>query len=155
MKKVLFMSSLGGHLEQLLALEPTMDMYDSCIVTENNPSTLKLKDKYKEIYYLPYISRSSFLSFVFSFVSIFLKSLRLFVKLNPNVIISTGSGCVLPMFILGRIFGKKLIFIETFSRIESKTLTGSFCYYLADVFIVQWKELKKLYPKAIYLGSIY
>jgi beta-1,4-N-acetylglucosaminyltransferase len=155
MKRVLFISSLGGHLEQLLGLEMTMKHYDSYILTEKNASTLKLKENKKNILYLPYISRSNLFTFISSFLCISFKSIKVFYKLKPEIIVSTGSGCVLPTFILGRMFGKKLIFIETFSRVESRTLTGRICYYLSDVFIVQWQELRKLYPKAIYLGSIY
>ena len=79
----------------------------------------------------------------------------IFFKVKPQVIVTTGAGCVIPMFVLGKIFRKKLIFIETFSRTDSKTITGKICYPMADVFIVQWKVLLNLYPKAKYFGPIY
>jgi hypothetical protein len=51
--------------------------------------------------------------------------------------------------------GKKLIYIEVFDRIDKSTLTGRLVYPIADKFIVQWDEMKKVYPKAINLGSIF
>ena len=54
-----------------------------------------------------------------------------------------------------RLMGKKLIYIEVFDRIDKSTLTGRLVYPIADKFIVQWDEMKKVYPKAINLGSIF
>ena len=45
--------------------------------------------------------------------------------------------------------------IETFANKNKKTATGRLIYPIADLFIVQWKEMLKLYPKATYGGSIY
>ena len=155
MKKVMFISSTGGHLEQLLGLKKTMESFDSHIVTEKNRTTLDLRSKYKNVNYLPFFSRQNKWTFPFVFVGVFFQSIYIFFKVRPQVIVSTGAGCVIPMFFLGKLFGKKLIFIETFSRTDSKTITGKICYPLADVFIVQWEELLNLYPKAKFFGSIY
>lgn len=151
----MFISSTGGHLEQLLGLEKTMESFDSHIVTEKNRTTLDLRSKYKNVDYLPFFSRQNKWTFPFVFIGVFFQSLYIFFKVRPQVIVSTGAGCVIPMFFLGKLFGKKLIFIETFSRTDSKTITGKICYPLADIFIVQWEELLNLYPKATFFGSIY
>ncbi|WP_368431051.1 hypothetical protein [Weissella confusa] len=50
---------------------------------------------------------------------------------------------------------KKIIFIESYAKSNSPTLTGKIVYRFADMFIVQWEEMKHIYPKALYLGSIY
>lgn len=151
----MFISSTGGHLEQLLGLEKTMESFESYIVTEKNKTTLDLQKKYKNVDYLPFFSRQNKWTFPFVFIGVFFKSLYIFFKVRPQVIVSTGAGCVIPMFFVGKLFGKRMIFIETFSRTDSKTITGKICYPLADVFIVQWEELLNLYPKAKFFGSIY
>lgn len=60
-----------------------------------------------------------------------------------------------PMAYLAKIFRKKLIYIETFARIKDGTRTGKIMYEKADLFIIQWEDLKSVYPNAIYGGSIY
>lgn len=60
-----------------------------------------------------------------------------------------------PMCYLGKIFGSKIIYIETFANRNRKTATGRLVYPIADLFIVQWEELLKIYPKAVYGGAIY
>ena len=40
-------------------------------------------------------------------------------------------------------------------RKDKPTMTGKMVYPIVDKFIVQWEEQKKVYPKAINLGSIF
>lgn len=68
---------------------------------------------------------------------------------------TTGAHTAGPMCCIGRIFGSKVIYIETFANITTKTITGSLFYKfkIANLFIVQWKSMLKLYPKATYGGG--
>ena len=84
-----------------------------------------------------------------------IKSLILFIKIRPSVIVTTGTHTAVPMCYIGKIFFRKIIYIETFANSSSKTLTGKLIYPIANVFIVQWESMLKLYPKAIYGGWIY
>ena len=61
------------------------------------------------------------------------------------------------MCMFGKLFGSKIIYIETFANSNTKTMTGNFLYKRGwyDLFIVQWEEMLKLYPKAIYGGWIF
>lgn len=76
-------------------------------------------------------------------------------KEKPDLIISSGAAVAVPFFYLGKLFGAKLIYIEVFDRIDKPTMTGKLVYPIVDKFIVQWEEMKKVYPKAINLGSIF
>ena len=76
-------------------------------------------------------------------------------KERPDLIISTGAAVAVPYFYLGKLFKAKTVYVEIFDRIDSPTMTGKLIYPVADKFIVQWEELKKVYPKAINLGGIF
>lgn len=76
-------------------------------------------------------------------------------KEKPDLIISSGAAVAVPFFYLGKLFGAKTIYIEVFDRIDKPTLTGKLVYPVTDRFIVQWEEMKKVYKKAINLGSIF
>ena len=150
MKKVLFISSTGGHLRELMKLEPLFKNYDYNIITEKDVTTKYLKEKYKDkVYYLPYSTRSKIFSYIFKYMYVILKSIVLFIKLRPDVIVSTGTHTAVPICFIAKIFKKKVIYIETFANITKKTLTGKIIYPISDLFIVQWKEMKKLYPHAV------
>ena len=67
---------------------------------------------------------------------------------KPNVIISTGASIAVPVSIIGKFFFKsKIIYIETFARINKPSLTGRIMYFIADKFYFHWKELNKYFPK--------
>ena len=46
-RNVMFISSTGGHLSEMLQLKSLFDKYNYHIVTEKTKSNLNLKDKYK------------------------------------------------------------------------------------------------------------
>lgn len=152
MKKICFIASSGGHFEQLMMLKPLMDSYDSIIVTEKTNYSA-LKDN-KNIYYLTQINRREKI-FIFKMVINVIKSIKILVLEKPDIVISTGALATIPMCIIAKVFRKKLIFIESFAKVNSPTLTGKLLYKFADQFYVQWKEMLKIYPKAIYRGGIY
>ena len=156
MKKVLFISSTGGHLNELLQLKSIMNKYDSYLITEKTKSTISLKEEYKDkISYLIYGTKHNMLTYPFKLLANCFKSLYFYFKIKPDVIVTTGAHSAGPMCCIGKIFGSKIIYIETFANIHSKTVTGRIVYKFADLFIVQWESILKLYPKAIYGGWIF
>ena len=82
MKRIIFISSIGGHLEQLLKLKKIIEENDSTLITEKNKSSIFLKEKYEKIYFLPYLLRKNYFRFVFNFLIIFFKSIIFFLKTN-------------------------------------------------------------------------
>lgn len=156
MKKVLFVSSTGGHLNELLQLEPMFNKYNYSIITEKDKSTIYLKEIYgSKVNYLIYGTRKKIIKYFFIFIFNFFKSILLYFKIRPKYIVSTGTHTAVPICYIGKLFGSKIIFIETFANINTKTLSGKLIYPISNLFIVQWEEMLKLYPKAIYGGSIF
>lgn len=156
-KKILFISSTGGHFNELKQVFPVSEHYDYYIVTEKDRTTEKLTNQYgKKISYLWYGTRKKIVSYSFKLLYNCFKSLWIYIKVRPKIIISTGAHTAGPMCCIGKLFGSKIIFIETFANRTTKTITGRIVYHFADVFIVQWKEMLELYPKAIYFdGGVY
>lgn len=156
MKRVMFISSTGGHLSELLQLEPLFQDYDFYLVTEKTKSTVGLKNKYgSRVFFLLYGTKSHLLKYIFKFTFNIIKSLILMLKIRPQVVVTTGTHTAVPMCYIAKMFGKKVIFIETFANSKTRTKAGELVYPIADVFIVQWETMLELYPKAIYGGWIY
>lgn len=156
MKKVMFISSTGGHLSEILQLKAMFKKYDYHIVTEKTKSNMDLLNKYpNRVDYLIYGSKSHPLVYLFKLFANCFISLFIYIKVRPKVIITTGAHTAGPMCCIGKIFGSKIIFIESFANINTKTITGRIIYWFADLFIVQWEDMLKLYPKAVLGGWIY
>ena len=155
-KNVLFIASTGGHLHELMQLNPMFAKYDYHIITEKTKSNLKLKEKYQDrIGYLVYGTKDHIISYPFKLLYNCIKSIYLYLKFHPDYIVTTGTHTAGPMCCIGKILGSKIIYIETFANIKTKTITGKLIYRIADHFIVQWPSMQKLYPKAIDGGWIY
>jgi len=156
MKKVLFISSTGGHLSEMMMLKDMFSKYDYHIITEKTKSNIKLKDKYKDkVNYLIYGTKDHMLTYPFKLLGNCFKSLYYYIKIRPDFIVTTGAHTAGPMCCLGKLFGSKIIYIETFANMKSKTKTGRLVYKFADLFVVQWENMLKIYPKATYGGWIY
>lgn len=156
MKKVMFISSTGGHLSELLQLKDMFKKYDYHIVTEKTKSNMDLLKRYsKKLSFLLYGSKSHPLVYPFKLLINCFISLFIYIKVRPKVIVTTGAHTAGPMCCIGKIFGSKIVFIESFANISTKSVTGKIIYLFADLFIVQWDGMLKLYPKAVLGGWIY
>lgn len=155
-KKVMFIASTGGHLNELLQLKELFNYYDYHIVTEKTSSNLNLRKKYgKKIDYVVYGTKDHKFTYIFKLLYNCFKELFIYLKVRPKYIVSTGAHIAGPMCLIGKIFRSKVIFIETFANSSSKTITGKLVYKFADLFVVQWESMLKLYPNAKYYGSIF
>lgn len=155
-KKVLFIASTGGHLNELMQLNKMFEKYDYYIITEKTKSNISLTKKYpKKISFLVYGTKDKKLAYLPKFIYNCLKSLFLYLKVRPKYIVTTGTHTAVPICYIGSFFGSKIIYIETFANSTTKTMAGTMIYPIADLFIVQWESMLKLYPKAVYGGWIY
>lgn len=151
-KKVCFIASSGGHFTQMQRLKPLMDKYDSFLVTEKTGNQQKID--IKKVYYVKQVNRKE-PGFIPIMIANTFKSLKIFIKENPDVIVSTGVLATIPMCMIAKLFRKKIIYIESFAKVHSPTLTGRVMYKLTKNFFVQWESMLDVYPEARYEGGLY
>lgn len=148
--KVCLVGSSGGHLAHLHMLEPFWKNKDRFWVTFDKEDARSLLEG--ERVYSCYYPTNRNLKNLLRNTAAAWKVLR---REKPDLIISSGAAVAVPFFYLGKLFGAKLIYIEVFDRIDKPTMTGRMVYPIVDRFVVQWEEMKKVYPKAVNLGSIF
>lgn len=147
--KICIAASSGGHLKQALRLEDIWLGQNYFFITERKCNGLDLA-KYERTYFITPARRK-----VHRLIFSFLQTLRIFLIERPSVIISTGAEIGFPPMVLGLIFFKKTIYVETFARVDDLSLTGKLLYPFVKNFYVQWEPITKKYPKAKYLGALY
>ena len=148
--KVVIACSTGGHLAEVRRLEDVYKNYDYSYFTYEGGVATALA-KTEKVITIPNIHRQKPLTWITGIVYSFIEV----VKLRPAVIISTGAGVVVFYCVFARLFGAKLIFIESMARIKSPTITARLLYPFTNLFIVQWPNLLKFFPKAKYLGRLF
>ncbi len=149
-EKVCLVGSSGGHLTHLYLLKPFWEEKERFWVTfgKDDAKSILEDEKMYECYFPTNRNIKNLIKNTFLAIKIIRKE-------KPKLIISSGAGVAVPFFYIGKIFGAKTIFIEVFDRIDKPTMTGKLVYPVTDIFIVQWEEMKKVYPKAINLGGIF
>lgn len=147
-EKVLLVASPGGHMLQMLALEPAWVDLDRTWVTLRSTDVEYLLRDESVIYGHGPTPRN---------IGNFFRNLRLAWRVlreqNPSVVISTGAGLALPFFLLGRLQRRRLVYVESITRVEKLALTGRLVYPLASAFFVQWDSLADL-RRARFHGSV-
>ena len=151
-KRACFLASSGGHWEELMCLKEIAAEYDSFFVTEEGG---QVRDaNLKRVYTVPQINRHE-KHFLLHFVRLFARAIKIMGLEKPDFIITTGARIAFPFCLIGKIRGAKVIYIESFARVDDRSLTGRLVYPLADLFLVQWESMLRLYPKAKYVGGIF
>lgn len=152
--KLCFISSSGGHYEELSCLAPIACQHDSFVVTERVGQSDASPSWARQVYRVRQVNRREPL-FLFRFLCLFFTSWGILKRENPDCVISTGALATYPLCLLAKLRRKKVIYIESFARVDTPSLTGRMMVPLADLFIVQWEEMLSFYPKALYTGGIF
>lgn len=149
-RRVLFVSSSGGHLSQLLQLRSwwanherqwvTFDLPDArsklegeVLIPAHHPTTRNIRNLLRN---LPL-------------------ALGVVRRFRPDVIVSNGAGVAVPFFLIARLLRVPTVYLEVYDRIDSRTMSGRLCAPLASLFLVQWPEQQALYPGSVLVGPLY
>lgn len=152
MKKVCFVASSGGHWEELMCLKSIFNKYDSFFVTEEGG---QIQDaNLDNIYIFSQINRRESL-FIIHFLEDFFRAMKILIKEKPEAVVTTGALISFPFCLIAKLMRKKIVYIESFARVSSASLTGKLVYRFADLFVVQWEDMLRVYPKAKFIGGIF
>ena len=157
-KKVMFIASEGGHLTQLLQLKPLFSEFESYLLSEKDNSTIDLKKRHGDaatVHLLPKVRKAKPIKYNLERLLLLFASFFKFLKIWPDVVVSTGAITGVFICYFAKLFRKKIIFFETYASIKNPSQAAKLVYPIADRFYVQWPSMKQFYPKAIFIGSLY
>lgn len=149
--KVCFAASSGGHFEQLMMLKPLMEKYHGFVVTEETGYAVETGFR---TYKLAQVNRRE-RTFPLHMLRNVVASLRIFLRERPDAIVTTGVLAMVPLCLICKLFGRRLVYIESFAKVTSPTETGRLMHRFADRFYVQWESMLSVYPDAVYVGGVY
>ncbi|XP_041978130.1 UDP-N-acetylglucosamine transferase subunit ALG14 homolog [Aricia agestis] len=162
----------GGHTTEMLRIVGTLNatkylprlyvMADNDVSSEVKIRKLEAQEKHFEIHRIPRsrnVNQSYFTS-VFSTLRAMLHTFPIIYKFKPQVIIANGPGTCVPIcfvaFFLRCLFilDCRVIFIESICRVRTLSLSGKIMQFLADVFIIQWPQLRDVCIRGQYFGRL-
>lgn len=146
---VLLVCSSGGHILQLHTLSEAWRGYPRVWVTNDRSDARSLLADETAVY-LPGPSSRYPVAFVRNLVTAF----RVIRRLRPAVMITTGADIAVPFAWVARLYGARVVYIESLTRLDELSLSGRLVAPVADRLYVQWPELRSVRPDAIYAGSV-
>lgn len=150
--KICLAGSGGGHVRQLLDLEPVWSLHDFFFATEDSALSRSFAKSWRtyfvEHYALGQARLKSPLAMLKGAWANFISSYRIIAKERPDVVITTGAGAVFFCVLLARLRGAKIVMIESFARFDRPSMFTRITQPLAHRKIVQSAALAKFMPDA-------
>ena len=148
--EILLVCSSGGHLQQLLALRPGWEAWSHVWVTfDKSDARSLLRDERVVHAYWP--TNRSLKNLVRNLVLAW-RTVR---RLRPRALVTTGAGVAVPFAWIARLHGVRVVYVESFTRIEGPSLTGRLVGPIAHRSYVQWPEMAELVHRARYAGNVF
>ena len=156
--RVCLAASGGGHIRQLLDLEPAWSPHDYSFISEDTALSRSLIDKHP-VHFLCHfalgqLKREGLARCIWSGLKNAWSSARFIFQHRPHVVISTGAGSVFFAIVCAKLLGAKFILIETFARFEKPSIFAWATAPLANYIVVQSPKLLKAFPSAVVFDTL-
>lgn len=147
MKKIVAIASFGGHWIQLMRLRPVFDKNHTVYISTSK--ALKLKFNNGKYYCVLDGAKEKKITLALMAV----QCLYHFVRIRPEVVVTTGAAAGLVFLIIAKFFGAKTIWIDSIANAEEMSLSGKLAKKYSDIWLSQWEDVAKK-SGAGYLGSV-
>ena len=147
---VLLVCSTGGHLLQLVALRPVWEDFTRIWITFDKSDARSLLADEQVVFAHGPTNRS--LRNLVRNVPIAWRTIR---RSRPAVVLTTGAGLAVPFAWVGRLHGARVVYVESFTRIENVSLACKLIAPVADRIYVQWPELLDTSSGARFAGTVF
>jgi UDP-N-acetylglucosamine:LPS N-acetylglucosamine transferase len=148
--EVLLVCSSGGHLLLLHQLEPWWSKHRRLWVTFRMADSLSLLRGERVSWAFHPTTRNA---------RNLVRNLRLAWRIirhqRPSLVVSTGAGVAFPFFVVARLHRIRTVYVEALERIESPSLTARLCYPISSLFLLQWPEQQRFFPRGQVIGALY
>lgn len=136
-KKILAVSSGGGHWVELMRLASAFEGYDTAIATVDE--AYRSETGAVRFYTIRDVTRWNKVLWVQTLV----KLVWIMLLERPDVVVSTGA---LPGYFslrLAKLFGARTIWVDSIANVEELSLSGRMISKHADLWLTQWPHLAK------------
>jgi beta-1,4-N-acetylglucosaminyltransferase len=148
--ELLLVCSTGGHLWQMLALKGAWEPFSRVWVTFDKSDARSLLQDEDVVFAHGPTNRS---------VKNLLRNLglawRVIRRVRPTVVLTTGAGVAVPFAWIARLRGARVVYVESFTRIDRPSLSCRLIAPAANRIYAQWPELVGAVPRARFIGNVF
>jgi UDP-N-acetylglucosamine:LPS N-acetylglucosamine transferase len=147
--KILLASSAGGHLSQLLKLSRSWSGFETVLITTNDWA-IPVSERHCAAYVVGECNRGNLLKVIL----VFWRSLRIVLRERPDIVISTGAAAGAIASAISKLFGAKIVWVDSIANVKRVSLSGRLVRRFADLFLVQWPHLQNKSLNIEYAGAL-
>ncbi len=155
--RVALAGSGGGHVRQLLDLEPLWRDLDYFFISENTALGRTLAERHRVAFVAHVALGQARLGAWFTMVRAgfanFFQSAAIILRRRPQVVITTGAGAMFFAVLWARLLGARIILIDSMARIHGPSAFARLAGPLAHVRISQSAAAAAAWPGAIVFDS--
>lgn len=150
-KKICLASSAGGHLRELQLAIGSIPVDFNCYwLTLKTTSTKAFMSDKEHVFLQNFQPARKWTLFVNAIQALWWVLVK-----RPTCIITTGAGvCVPTIAFAKKLLGTKIIFINSAADVTHASKTPVWIEKYADLFLVQWEEMKEIFPDAECCGVL-
>ena len=137
-RRVLFVSSSGGHWVQLRRLRPAFDGWARHYAC-TNAGYRSTVDPEEGFFGVPEATRWNKLRLVYQAVMV----LWVVLRTRPDVVVSTGASAGFFAMLFGRLLRRKTIWVDSIANVDELSLSGRQARRFADLWLTQWEHLAR------------
>lgn len=147
--RICLVASAGGHLSQLMLLEPAWNAYQAVCVSTGQMVQDRLQTIGKT-----YIVGECNREHPLKTLGVLMKCLKIIFVERPDVVISTGAAAGFLMCFWGKLFGAKIIWVDSIANARKLSMSGRMIRPFADLILSQWPDVAAQYPNVQYVGEL-
>ncbi|KAI9319925.1 oligosaccharide biosynthesis protein Alg14 like-domain-containing protein [Dichotomocladium elegans] len=164
--KTLCVLGSGGHTAEMLqlikALDPERYTPRCFVIAASDRLSASKVGPGAQIFFIPRVRHvgQGWATVPWSAAKASIAAIGILWKTMPDLILCNGPGSCVPICVAAyvpKLIGFhpiQIVYVESFARVNSLSLTGKLLYPFVDRFIVQWPELQQRYSKAEYCGIL-
>jgi UDP-N-acetylglucosamine transferase subunit ALG13 len=150
--RICLAASGGGHVRQLLDLEPVWSAHDHFFITEDTALGETLACDHRT-HFVPHFAwgQARFgapFRMLWTAWRSLLRTAAIIWRERPDIVVSTGAGAVFFAVLWGRLLGARILIVESFARFDHPSLFGRIAAPFAHDMVIQSRNLAGRYPKA-------
>ncbi|MEE9397247.1 MAG: hypothetical protein V3V31_09575 [Methylococcales bacterium] len=150
--KICIGASAGGHLKQLSEVLKKTDNWPQkpsyCVTTHTELA--QHLEHYGKTFVIGECNRMT----PFKMLTVFGRAFAVAAKIRPDVVITTGALPLAWVCLFSKLFGAKIIWIDSIANVEKLSMSGSMVRRFSDLCITQWSEVADQHDNVEYLGKI-
>ena len=147
-RKILLVSSGGGHWVELLRISAAFEGHDTQYVSSQDVDSVP--NGQRQHITIPDGSRTNIMGILKTFIRLW----KIEHDFLPDLVVTTGAAPGLIGIVIGRLLGAKTIWLDSIASSERASLSGRLAQPCATLWLTQWEAVARQHRRLKCFGKV-